>query len=75
MATWGAQQGWFSILVGWLAKSAIVRFGGATLFHRARPVFLGLIIGEAGAAAFWLVVALARLSMGLEYHAVRILPQ
>src|SRR5205807_3428988 len=47
---------WFSIFLGWLAKVLIVRFGGATLFQRARPVFIGIIFGEALAAAFWLIV-------------------
>jgi hypothetical protein len=47
---------WFSILVGWLAKVLIVRFGGARLFDRARPMFIGLIFGEALAAGFWLIV-------------------
>jgi hypothetical protein len=73
--TWGVRQAWFSVLLGWLVKVMIVRFGGAGLFRQARPVFLGLILGEVGVATFWLLVALARLSMGLEYYAVRVLPQ
>lgn len=65
---------WFSVLVGWIVKVLIVRFGGASLYRSAKPVFLGLIIGEAGAAAFWLMVSLVRSSMGLSYHAVTLLP-
>jgi len=68
------QRIWFSIFLGWLLKVLIVRFGGASLFRSARPVFIGLIIGEASGAAFWLVVSLLRLSMGLEYRAINLLP-
>jgi len=58
VACHGAFMGnaWFSILIGWLAKVLIVRFGGASLFQRAKPVFVGLIFGEALAAAVWLIV-------------------
>jgi hypothetical protein len=33
-----------------------------------------MIIGDAAAIAFWLLVSLVRLWMGLEYHAIRFLP-
>lgn len=47
---------WFSIFIGWLAKVLIVRFGGASLFQSARPLFVGIIFGEALAAGLWLIV-------------------
>src|SRR5438045_2011940 len=33
--TWQADAAWFSLLLGWLAKVIIVRFGGASLFQKA----------------------------------------
>lgn len=65
---------WFSVFVGWLAKVAIVRFGGGSALRAWRSLFIGLIIGEAAAASFWLLVSLARYAMGLEYHAINLLP-
>ncbi|HEY8665106.1 MAG TPA: DUF6785 family protein [Tepidisphaeraceae bacterium] len=65
---------WFSIFLGWLLKATLVRFGGSKLYTASRPFFLGLILGEAGAAACWLLVALARNFMHLQYHAVNLLP-
>jgi hypothetical protein len=65
---------WFSIMLGWLAKVLIVRFGGSRLFLAAKPLFTGLILGEATAAAFWLIVCLMRNAMGLEFHIVNFLP-
>ncbi len=62
--TWGIQNIWFSVLLGWLAKTILIRLGGSDLFTKAKPAFLGLIVGEASAAAFWLIVTLFRLAMG-----------
>jgi hypothetical protein len=47
---------WFSIFLGWAAKVLIVRFGGATLFNTLRPLFIGIIFGEALAAGTWLII-------------------
>jgi hypothetical protein len=71
--SWVVDRIWFSILLAWLAKSVIVRFGGAGLYADARPFFIGLIIGEAMAAAFWLIVSVVRLSMGLDYERITVL--
>ncbi|HQI80093.1 MAG TPA: DMT family transporter, partial [Deltaproteobacteria bacterium] len=46
---------WGSIFIGWLLQVVIVKYGGARLYRRARPVFLGLIIGEVLASAVWAV--------------------
>ena len=35
----------FSLFLGWLCKWIIVRLGGIQLYQRARPFFLGLILG------------------------------
>ena len=37
---------WCPTLLGWLAKSVILRYGGAKLFRQALPFFLGLILGD-----------------------------
>jgi hypothetical protein len=44
-----------SIFLGWLAKLVIIKLGGLQLFLKARPFFLGLILGHftgAGLSAF-----------------------
>ncbi|NKB69350.1 MAG: hypothetical protein GKR89_19945 [Candidatus Latescibacteria bacterium] len=53
---WLTGQIWFSVFVSWLLKLLIMKYGGARLFARAKPFFLGLILGEATAGGFWLVV-------------------
>ncbi len=37
---------WCPTLLGWLAKSVILRYGGAKMFRQALPFFLGLILGD-----------------------------
>jgi hypothetical protein len=73
-STWGIRRIWFSILLGWLAKSLIIRYGGSGLFAACRPLFLGMIFGEASAIAFWLSVSMILSALGYEYHAVFMLP-
>jgi hypothetical protein len=65
---------WFSIMLGWLAKLILLRFGGASAFRAAKSIFIGLILGEAGAAAFWLIVSLLLNAVGLTYYPIRLFP-
>lgn len=53
---WLTGQVWFSVFVAWLSKLVITRLGGALLYERLKPFFLGLILGEAVAGGFWLVI-------------------
>jgi hypothetical protein len=65
---------WFGILLGWVAKVVILRLGGASLLRSARATFIGLIVGEAFVAAFWLIINLVRHLNGLEYKSLLFLP-
>ncbi|MFO7900476.1 MAG: DUF6785 family protein [Planctomycetota bacterium] len=69
-----ANQAWFSVLVGWLAKVLLVGFGGARLYRLSRAAFLGLIMGDVFAAIFWSIEPAVRHLIGLEYKAVHLLP-
>jgi hypothetical protein len=68
------QKIWFSVLLGWSAKAMIVRFGGPDLYNRAKPAFVGVIIGEAAAAACWLVVSLVLKMLGLPFYSINLMP-
>jgi hypothetical protein len=65
---------WFSVMVGWIAKVGILKYGGASLFNRAKPFFLGLIIGEAAAAGIWMLAAIILSSLNQPYHPILLLP-
>lgn len=71
---WYAHRVWFNVFLGWLAKVLMLRYGGARLYTSARPFFIGLIMGEVAAVAFWVIVSGARGMAGLPYEIVDILP-
>lgn len=54
--TWIMDQIWFSAFICWLIKLCIVRYGGLRAFRRARPIFLGLILGQFTCNGVWLVI-------------------
>ena len=47
---------WFSVFLALVLKTAILKYGGPALLRRLRPLFLGLILGEACVGGFWVVV-------------------
>jgi len=75
VSTWYINQAWVSILIGWLIKIVLVRYGGSRLYHAARSAFIGLIMGEVFAAILWgLLVPFALVMLGLPYKSVQVLP-
>jgi len=56
-ASWSLILFWFPFFIGWLAKTLILRYGGAKFFLAARPFFLGLILGEFSMAVVWGLVS------------------
>ena len=37
---------WGSVFIGWAVSVAIRRWGGFLLYRKARPAFLGLVLGD-----------------------------
>ncbi len=58
MGSWPLQVFWFSIFIGWGTKMLLLHYGGAAAFKRARPFFIGLLIGEILSAGGWMFVGL-----------------
>ena len=55
---WGTFKLWFSIFLGWLVKYSLVRFGGLRAYRAARPIFLGMVLGEMTAAGIWAIIGM-----------------
>ena len=53
---WAMEQFWLMILLGWLAKAVIVRYGGLTGYRALRPFFLGIVLGDLTMAGIFTVV-------------------
>jgi len=56
--SWPITEIWFSVLLGWIAKSSVMTFGGAIAYRKALPFFLGLTLGQAVIATVWTIVSL-----------------
>jgi hypothetical protein len=56
LSGWGTFKLWFSIFLGWLMKYSIVRYGGLRAYRQARPLFLGLVLGEMTCAGIWAII-------------------
>jgi len=55
-ASWPMINFWFPIMLGWLAKALVLRFGGFRVYRLLLPGFLGLIFAEFFSAGLWVVV-------------------
>jgi hypothetical protein len=47
----------FSVLLAWLLKTVVLKYGGPHLYVKTRPFFLGLILGQFVTAGSWLAVS------------------
>jgi len=56
--TWAMEMFWLSIFLGWVAKVGFMTFGGAAVYRKALPFFLGLVIGESVIAGLWIILGL-----------------
>lgn len=72
--SWHGQQLWLNLLIGWLAKVLILRYGGARLYTKAIPFFMGIMLAEVCAVVLWSLVTVARAGLGLQLQPVPILP-
>ncbi len=55
--SWSMIVFWFPMLIAWIIKSAIARYGGMNLYLRLRPFFFGLILGEFSQAVIWATIS------------------
>jgi hypothetical protein len=56
MATRVTDQIWFSVMVAWLIKVLVLKYGGTELFRRSRHFFLGMVLGSVGVTGLWLII-------------------
>jgi hypothetical protein len=54
--SWTTVVFWFPCLVAWICKTLSLRYGGMSFYLKARPFFLGLVIGEFGMAVLFAVL-------------------
>ena len=47
---------WFAVFLAWLSKKCLLRFGGAAVYHRMQPFFLGMALGHISSGGVWLLI-------------------
>lgn len=57
-ASWPMINFWFPVMLGWLIKTTVLKFGGHKVYQRLVPGFLGLILAEFAAAGLWVLIDL-----------------
>lgn len=66
-----ADLGWASIMIGWVLKTLVLRYGGATTYKKLKNLFIGLILGELFSAVIWLSVPVILILLGNDPEQVK----
>ena len=75
MTSWPIGQLWFGIFLGSLARTLVLKFGGARMYLSGRKAMVGIIAGEAVAAGLGMVLGMVISQMGGTFRVIRILPE
>jgi len=59
-SSWSMNLLWLPLLVAWIAKTLIMRYGRGDTYRKAVPVALGLILGEFTVGSFWCLYGMLR---------------
>jgi hypothetical protein len=57
-ASWSINWVWTPMLLAWIIKGAVLRYGGLRFYRRVLPFFLGLILGECIPGCAWSIIGL-----------------
>lgn len=57
-SSWSMNCLWLPILIAWLVKLILLRYGGFKLFQSAIPVALGLVLGEFIVGSLWTLLGI-----------------
>jgi hypothetical protein len=51
--SWSMNLVWMPLLIAWIIKGILLRYGGVRLYRAALPFFLGIILGQCIAGSLW----------------------
>jgi hypothetical protein len=53
---WYTDTYFFSVFLAWGIKALVLRLGGPRLYRATRPLFIGIVIGEAVSVGVWILI-------------------
>ncbi|MGC8861628.1 MAG: DUF6785 family protein, partial [Armatimonadota bacterium] len=56
---------WLPLLIAWICKVSILRYGGLRVYRAAMPLFFGMILGELSMGCLWGIIGM---SFGIPYY-------
>lgn len=57
-SSWSLSLLWLPLMVAWILKLVILRYGGLKAYRHWLPLFLGIILGECIAGSLWTLVGI-----------------
>ncbi len=57
-SSWSMNLVWMPLLIAWICKGLILRYGGVRLYRAAMPFFLGLVLGQMVVGCLWHLIGL-----------------
>ncbi len=66
--SWVMGWAWFSVFLGWLLKTIILKYGGIQTYRSLRPFFMGLILGQLTCGSIWMIIDLITGTTGNFIH-------
>ncbi len=58
-SSWSLNIIWLPLLIAWMTKLLLLRYGGLKLYRDALPFFFGLILGEFVVGSLWTLIGIA----------------
>ena len=55
-ASWSMNLLWMPLLIAWVIKLLVLRYGGLRLYRQGLPFFLGIILGEFTTGGIWSII-------------------
>ena len=74
MASYTAFAAWASIMLGWLIKVLVLRYGGNRLYIALKPVAISLLVGEAAMILLFAAIRAVATLMGHKLEPIHLIP-
>ncbi|HLV80082.1 MAG TPA: DUF6785 family protein [Chthonomonadaceae bacterium] len=58
-SSWSLGLLWLPLMIAWVLKAFLLRYGGLRAYRLALPYFLGMILGECVLGSFWSLLGIA----------------